>query len=196
MIDRFAQVIAAIDVANASDPDQVTVNGRREPSEIIYSRRMSAMLDRIFPDASEMLKIAARAQHIERWTSPRSSYPEGRIGYLRWRTDLQKYHAVRAGQLMSECGYDSESVARTQSLIRKERLKYDAEAQALEDVICLVFLEDYFADFAPKHDDVQVIDILRKTWIKMSPKGQSAALELELPRSAQELLDRALQSPI
>ncbi len=193
---RFAQVIAAIDAANAPDPNQMTVDGRQEPSEIIYSRRMSAMLDRMFPDASEMLKIAARAQHVERWTSPRSSYPESRVGYLRWRTDLQKYHAVRAGQLMAECGYDSEAIARTQSLIRKERLKYDAEAQALEDVICLVFLEDYFADFAPKHDEAQVIDILRKTWIKMSPKGQSAALELELPRSARELLDRALQSPV
>jgi hypothetical protein len=131
----------------------------------------------------------------ERWQSPRSSYPEGRIGYLRWRTDLQKHHAARAGQLMAECGYDSEAIARTQALLRKERLKYDAEAQALEDVVCLVFLEHYLADFAAKHDEAQVIAILRKTWIKMSAKGQSAALELALPRSARQLLDRALQSP-
>ena len=154
------------------------------------------MLDRMFQDASDMLKIAARGQHIERWTSPRSSYPEGRVGYLRWRTDMKNYHAHRAGKLMAACGYDSETVARTQSLIRKERLKYDAEAQALEDVTCLVFLEDYLADFALKHGEAQVIDILRKTWMKMSPKGQSAALKLKLPRAARELLDRALQSPV
>lgn len=192
MNDRFVKVIAAIDAANASDPSKVTVDGRREPSEVVYSRRMSAMLDRVYPDASELLKVAARAQHIERWTSPRSSYPDGRIGYLRWRTDLKNYHAVRAGELMGKFGYDSESIARAQSLIRKERLKYDAEAQALEDVICLVFLEDYFAEFAPRHDEAKVIDILRKTWAKMSPKAQAAALALDLPEGARSLVARAL----
>jgi Domain of unknown function (DUF4202) len=193
MNDRFAKIIAAIDAANASDPMQMTVNGRREPSEIVYSRRMSAMLDRIYPDATEVLKIAARAQHIERWTSPRTSYPAGRIGYLRWRTDLKNYHASRAGELMGECGYGSEAIIRTQSLIRKEKVKYDAEAQALEDVICLVFLEDYFANFAPKYDEAKVIDILRKTWIKMSPTAQSAALHLDLPEQARRLVERALK---
>lgn len=193
MNDRFAKVIAAIDAANASDPNRMTVNGRSEASETIYSRRMNAMLDRIYPDASEVLKVAARAQHIERWTTPRSSYPDGRVGYLRWRTDLKNYHARRAGELMAECGYGSEWIARAQSLIRKEKLKYDTEAQALEDVICLVFLEDYFADFAPKYDEAKVIDILRKTWIKMSPKAQSAALRLELPEQARGLIERALK---
>jgi hypothetical protein len=196
MNDRFAQVIAAIDSANDSDPSQVTVDGRRDPSEVVYSRRMSAMLDRIFPDASEMLKIAARAQHIERWRSPRSLYPEGRIGYLRWRTGLQKYHAVRVGQLMAECGYDSEAVAPHAIARPQGAVEIRCRAQTLEDVICLVFLESYFTEFASKHDEAQVIGILRKTWIKMSPKGQSAALELKLPRSARELLDRALHSPV
>jgi hypothetical protein len=192
MDDRFGAVIAAIDSANFRDPNRIDVGGRSEPVELAYSRRMSKMLDRFRPEASEALKIAARAQHIERWTSSRADYPEGRVGYLRWRTDLKNYHAQRAGELMGQCGYSSEIIARVQSLIRKERLKYDAEAQALEDVICLVFLEHYFEDFANKHVEEKVIDILRKTWAKMSEKGQRAALTLALVPAAQELLTRAL----
>jgi hypothetical protein len=194
MNDRFGKILTAIDAANSLDPNQAMADGGLQPSEVVYSRRMSAMLDRIYPQASELLKIAARAQHIERWTSPRSSYPEGRLGYLRWRSDLKNHHAARAGELMAACGYDEAAVARTQSLIRKERLKYDAEAQALEDIVCLVFLEDYFADFAPKHEEAKVIDILRKSWKKMSPAGQAAALKLALPPAARELLARALNA--
>jgi hypothetical protein len=185
-------VIAAIDSANSRDASKVAVDGRSEPGELAYGRRMSRMLDRFRPEASEALKIAARAQHIERWTSSRANYPEGRVGYLRWRTDLKNFHARRAGELMAQCGYGSETIARVQSLIRKERLKYDAEAQALEDVICLVFLEDYFTDFAAKHAEEKVIDIVRKTWAKMSKEGQAAALKLALQPAAQELLTRAL----
>jgi hypothetical protein len=192
MNDRFDAVIAAIDSANSQDPNKIAADGCSEPGELAYGRRMSRMLDRLRPEASEALKIAARAQHIERWTSPRANYPEGRVGYLRWRTDLKNYHARRAGELMAQCGYGSEIIARVQSLIRKERLKYDAEAQALEDVICLVFLEDYFVDFAAKHEEEKVIDIVRKTWAKMSKDGQAAALKLALAPAAQRLLTRAL----
>jgi hypothetical protein len=192
MDDRFGAVIAAIDSVNFRDPNRIDVGGLSEPVELAYSRRMSKMLDQFRPEASEALKIAARAQHIERWTSSRADYPDGRVGYLRWRTDLNNYHAQRAGELMGQCGYGSDIIARVQSLIRKERLKYDAEAQALEDVICLVFLEYYFADFANKHAEEKVIDILRKTWAKMSEEGQAAALTLALAPAAQELLTRAL----
>jgi hypothetical protein len=194
MDERFCKIMAAIDAANACDPNRVAVDGGFHPAEAVYSRRMSVMLDRIYPEASELLKIAARAQHIERWTSPRSSYPEGRLGYLRWRTELKNRHAVRTAELMAQCGYGSEAIARVQSLVRKERLKYDAEAQALEDVACLVFLEDYFADFAPKHEEAKVIDILRKTWVKMSENAQAAALELDLPAPAREMVARALKT--
>jgi len=192
MDDRFGVVIAAIDSANVRDPNRIDVGGRSEPVELAYSCRMSKMLDRFRPEASEALKIAVRAQHIERWTSSRVNYPEGRVGYLRWRTDLKNYHAQRAGELMEQCGYSSEVIARVQSLIRKERLKYDTEAQALEDVTCLVFLEHYFEDFANKHAEEKVIDILRKTWAKMSEEGQAAARTLALAPAAQELLTRAL----
>lgn len=194
MNDRLASVIAAIDQANSRDPNSVAVGGAKEPAELVYSRRMSGMLERFAPEASELLKIATRAQHIERWTSPRSAYPDGRIGYLRWRTDLKNYHAERAGQLMSACGYGDAEIARVKALIRKEKLKYDADAQALEDVVCLVFLEDYLTEFAGKHDEAKVIDILRKTWGKMSAKAQAAALKLKLTKQMSGLIGRALGS--
>jgi uncharacterized protein DUF4202 len=193
MSGLFASLIAAIDGANAGDPNFVSIDGAKEPAEFVYSKRMSAMLDRFAPDASELLKIAVRAQHIERWTSPRSAYPDGRIGYLRWRTDLKNFHAERTGQFMSANGYDEAKTHRVKSLIRKDNLKYDAEVQTLEDVVCLVFLEDYLAEFVKKHDEVKVIDILRKTWGKMSPKAQTAALELKLPKDMSELISRALR---
>jgi hypothetical protein len=194
MSDRLAAVIAAIDSVNGRDPNTVVVNGTKEPSELVYSRRMTAMLDRFAPEASEQLKIATRAQHIERWASPRSAYVDGRIGYLRWRTDLKNFHAERTGQLMSVCGYGEAEIARVQSLIRKEKLKYDAESQTLEDIVCLVFLEDYLADFAKKHDETKVVDILRKTWGKMSAKAQAAALELKLQQGMRDLVGRALRT--
>lgn len=190
--ERLARALAAIDAANGADPTQETQDGAARPAALIYSERMSEWLERIEPDASEVLRIAARAQHIERWTVPRASYPMDREGYLRWRTELGKYHAQRAGEIMRAAGYDESEASRVGQLIRKQRLKRDPEAQTLEDVICLVFLENYFADFATKHDDAKIIDILRKTWAKMSPRGHAAALELPMPERARALVERAL----
>lgn len=190
---RYDLAIAAIDAANADDPNRVEVNGRQEAGEVVYARRMSAALARLYPEASEALGLAARAQHIRRWTSPRSAYPQGRIGYLKWRTDLKHFHAALVGDILADCGYGAVEVARVQSLVRKERLKQDPEAQALEDVICVVFLEDYLSDFAPRHDEAKVIDILRKTWAKMSPVGHAAALALDLSSEAARLVSKALE---
>src|SRR5262249_47385909 len=131
---RFSDVLAAIDAANARDPNTVEIGGRREPAELLYGRRMSEMLARIAPAASESLRIAVRGQHIERWTSPRNAYPDGRIGYLRWRKDLQGLHARRVGEIMITAGYRSADADRVGALLRKERLKSDPEAQMLEDV--------------------------------------------------------------
>ena len=155
---------------------------------------MTATLQEFAPLAPETLKIAARAQHIERWTVPRNSYPDGRIAYLTWRKDLQKLHAKRAGEIMAQCGYCEEEIARTAALLRKERLKQDADAQALEDVICLVFLENYFAQFAQSHDDdeAKLVRILRKTWKKMSPRGHEAAMDLRLGDRERELIAKAI----
>jgi hypothetical protein len=189
---RFAAALAAIDAANAEDPNGETVAGKRVPKELAYARRMTAWLDRLAPDASEALRLAVRAQHIRRWTVPRDGYPMDRQGYHRWRTALARFHAETAGALLEQAGYDAATVERVGSLIRKERLRTDPEAQALEDVACLVFLESYLADFAGKHDEAKVVDILRKTWRKMSRRGQDAALALDLGPGGRRLLDRAL----
>src|SRR5262249_30424993 len=141
--ERFAVVVAAIDAANARDPHTIELDGRSVAAELVYGQRMSATLAGLAPEASETLRIAARGQHIERWTSPRRSYPEGRGGYLRWRKDLQAFHAARVGEIMTAAGYDAAAVGRVGALIRKERLKADIEVQVLEDVACLVFLAHY-----------------------------------------------------
>jgi hypothetical protein len=144
------------------------------------------------PHASEHLRIAARGQHVERWTSPRRSYPEGRVGYLRWRKDLQTFHARRIGELMAGAGYDADAIDRVGALVRKERLKSDAEAQMLEDVACVVFLEHYLDDFLHKTAPDKLAGILAKTWNKMSPSGRDAARKLALPPPVSVLLEQSL----
>jgi hypothetical protein len=188
----LAAVLAAIDAANEKDPHLVELDGRREPAELVYGRRMSETLARIAPEASEHLRIAARGQHIERWTSPRKSFPEGRAGYLRWRNELKAYHARRIGEIMAAVGYAADDVARVGSLVRKERLKLDAEAQTLEDVACVVFLEHYLADFIAKTDQAKMPGILAKTWTKMSERGHEHALKLALPPDIPRLLKQGL----
>lgn len=189
---RFRAALARFDAANAADPNREVWQGVEVPKELLYSQRMTGWLERFAPDASEALRLAVAAQHIRRWESPRSDYPEGKAGYKRWRSELARFHAETAGAILAEVGYDDETIRRVQGLIRKEQLKRDAEAQCLEDVACLVFLESYFADFSQKHDEAKVIDILQKTWKKMSPEGHAAALALALPEGASELVHKAL----
>jgi hypothetical protein len=189
---RLAAVIAAIDTANARDPNQIEIDGDFEPAALIYGRRMSAMLARMAGDASEHLRIAARGQHIERWTSSRKSYPDGRIGYLGWRNDLKEFHAQRVGEIMGSAGYDAGDIARVRSLLRKERLKSDAEAQMLEDVACVVFLEHYLGNFMGQADQAKLAGILVKTWRKMSPLGHEHALKLSLSPPVAAALAAAL----
>src|SRR5262249_5207457 len=189
---RLKDVIAAIDAANERDPNTIEVEGRHEPAELVYGRRMSAALARLAPAASEPLRIAARGQHIERWTSPRRGYPEGRVGYLRWRKDLQDFPARRVGEIMMTAGYDPVAIARVGALIRKERLKSDADAQMLEDVACILFLEHYLGDFLRKTDADKLAGILAKTWTKMSPLGREEAEKLALPPPVPALLEQGL----
>jgi hypothetical protein len=189
---RIEDVIAAIDAANARDPNTVEVDGRSEPAELVYGRRMSATLARLAPAASAALRIAAHGQHIERWTSPRRRYPDGRVGYLRWRKELQDFHARRVGEIMAASGYEAGAIARVGALVRKERLKADAEAQLLEDVACVVFLEHYLADFLRKTDQDKLAGILAKTWNKMSPLGREEARKLSLPPPVPALLEQGL----
>jgi hypothetical protein len=181
--DRLDIAISRIDAANAQDP---------AGKEVLYSKRMTEWLDRLAPDASEPLRIAARAQHIMRWKIPRSDYPIDRAGYHRWRTRLYDFHADTAAGILQEVGYDDTTIARVRSLLRKERIKSDPEAQTLEDVICVVFLENYFHEFAQDHDEPKLITILQRTWKKMSDRGRAAALKLPLADQDRAIIEKAL----
>ena len=183
--------IAAIDAANAEDPRLDS----GAPFETIYAQRMSACLETLYPEASERLKIAARAQHLRRWEVARSDYPEGRKGYNDWRRACRAHHARLAGEIMRAQGYDKDAIERVGSLIRKEQLKKDPESQALENVAAVVFLEYYFDDFLKKHADYtdeKIVDILGKTLCKMSPRGHAAALALPLDARARALVAAAV----
>lgn len=190
----IAAAFAKFDAFNAGDPNKLTVDGAPVAKELHYARRMTYWLGKIAPNASDALQLAARAQHIGRWTSPRGDFPMDKAGYYKWRRALYAYHAETAGKLLAEAGFDDITVARVGELLRKEKLKVDAESQTLEDVACLVFLENFYTDFSRKHDDEKVIDILRKTWKKMSPAGHAAALDLAkaLPDDRLKLIERAL----
>jgi hypothetical protein len=192
--DRFRAAIAAIDAVNAEDPSTEPDGALTAPSALLYGRRMSAWLLRLAPDASEELRLAARAQHIGRWKMPRATYPEGRDGYLAWRVALAQFHAATAGQILADLGYGPDSIARVGGLLQKKQLKRDGDVQTLEDAACLVFLETQFPAFAAKHPDEKVIDILQKTAAKMSAQGLAEATRLaeHLPAESRALIARAL----
>tara|TARA_R110002020_G_scaffold179023_3_gene372124 strand:+ start:569 stop:1147 length:579 start_codon:yes stop_codon:yes gene_type:complete len=189
---KFEKAIALIDRKNSDDPNTEFFLDKNYPKELLYSQRMSEKLLHFKPQASEELRIAARAQHICRWQSPRDSYPMDRIGYLKWREDLKKMHARLTSEILEEVGYDIDFIERVSFLIRKKLIKKDEGTQTLEDVICLVFLQYYFEEFADKHPDEKVIVILQKTWGKMSEEGHQAALGLPLSEKSLGLIKRAL----
>jgi hypothetical protein len=195
---RLTDVMSAIDAVNAEDPNLVKIDGKKLPAEFVYGYRMSETLDRMNPDASECLQIAARGQHIGRWKVPRKNYPPGRSGYLEWRRYQRDCQAKRLGDLMADSGYSSEDIERVGSLVKKKRLKVDADAQMLEDVICVAFLEHYLPGFMTRVDEEKLAGILAKTWKRMSERGHKFALQLQLPEGIPELLERgmtALASP-
>jgi hypothetical protein len=188
-VNPFDRAIVAIDAVHAEDPEK-DISGT--PKELLYARRMSAWLEKLAPEASESLRLATRAQHLRRWAIPRASFPEGKVGYLSWRKRESLAHAALAGDLLAQAGYGAEAVKRVRSLIKKERIKHDAEAQLLEDAACLVFLEYEFAGFAGRHGEAKLVDILRKTWAKMSPLAQREALGLQLPEPLRAIARKAL----
>ena len=193
---EFQNVIAAIDAANADDPRMIEADGGVRPYEIVYSERMSQRLAAMYPDASDILRIAARGQHIRRWDIPRSRYPEGRNGYNDWRRACREHHAKLLADIMTSNGYDHDSAERVAMLVKKEQLKKDKDSQALENVVDVVFVEHYFDDFLGKYsqyDDEKIIDIVGKTLRKMSPKGHQAALALDLPERTRRLIMAAVE---
>jgi tRNAThr (cytosine32-N3)-methyltransferase len=184
-MDAFARARELIDQAHAADPAR-SADGRA--AELVYADRMESWVARLVPDASALLRLAARCQHLERWSVPRASFPEGKVGYLTWRRSLYTKQAERARELLLAAGVVAEAAADVATWVSKTGLKTNAGTQALEDAACLVFLENEIGAFAAQHADYprdKFIDILRKTWRKMSPGAQQAALQLDLPpRSA------------
>ena len=193
----FEKAVALIDAANSEDPNQETADGKDWPKELLYSHRMSDMLQRYMPDADDAMKLAIRAQHIQRWKSPRSEYPMNRQGYFQWRTQLYKFHAETTARLMAEAGYDEAALERVRKAVGKRALKVNDDTQLLEDVAGLVFIEHYMLAFAEKHpeyDEAKWIDIIRKTWRKMSEQAQQFALSgsIKLPELLVPLIQKAL----
>ena len=193
---RYQKIIELFDAANAEDPNRESADGKEFPKELLYGMRMSGMLERFAPAASEAVRIAVRAQHIQRWKSPRADFPKTPFGYKQWRTRLYKFHAETAGQLMQQAGYDEEMIARVKTIIGKLGIKVNPETQMLEDVANLVFIEHYLSGFAaqhPEYDKAKWIDILQKTWKKMSSAGQAFALtKISLPAHLAPLIIEAV----
>jgi len=188
----YDQAIQRIDEENAHDPQRELEGDIGYPKEMLYGLRMSKCLEWFAPDAPEHVKLAARAQHIRRWDIPRDTYPRDRKGYHLWRTKLYSHHADVTEKILREVGYDDETINRVRDLLMKKRIKKDPDMQLLEDVICLVFLQHYFDDFAEDHGDEKLITILQRTWAKMSDAGHEAALGLKLSDRASLLIERAL----
>ena len=183
----LAHILAAIDAANSADPK--SEDGA--PAARVYGERMSAMLALFRPDASDLVKIAARGQHIERWSLPRDAYPAGKAGYYAWRNAAKKMHAERVGALMEKAGYSADEIAATQAMVRKDDLRANADAQTVEDVASLVFLKHYGVDFASGRTPEQLIDILVKTMRKMSPQAIAFAGKIGMPDAVAALAGEA-----
>jgi hypothetical protein len=197
--DRYLSAITAFDKANGEDPNKELYNGKEYPKELLYAIRMSAMQESYVPEASEAVKLAVRAQHIQRWKISRNEFSMDRQGYLQWRTKLYKFHAETAARLMQEAGYDNEMTERVMNIVSKKGLKVNSETQLMEDVADLVFIEHYMMEFATKHpeyDEEKWIQIIKKTWQKMSPRAHEFALagKIKLPEALVPLILKAVQS--
>jgi hypothetical protein len=194
MLDK---AMALIDAANSEDPNRVSAGGKDWPKELLYSHRMTDMLQRFAPDADDVMQLAIRAQHIQRWKSRRDAYPMDRIGYLQWRKDLYKIQAQTAVDLLAQAGYGEDVAGRVYQAVAKLKIRENPDTQLLEDVTDLVFIEHYMLEFVDKHPDYSEdkwLDIVRKTWNKMSKRAQQFALSgsITLPEPLVPLIQKAL----
>src|SRR3990167_2861602 len=191
---RLERLLARIDALNQQDPNRELVDGTPLPCEYAYSQRLTNWVLRLAPQTSEPLRIAARGQHVRRWTIPREQYPRTRAGYLKWRETLKRFHADTITTLMREEGYPEETVARVARLIMKKDLGADPDTQTLEDALCLIFLETQLSDLRQKTAEPALLEALRKSWKKMSPRARELALALPLGEADRALVERALAS--
>jgi len=195
----FDKTIALMDAANSKDPNKETdATGNEVPKELLYSHRMLDMIQRFLPEADDVAKLSVAAQHIERWKSPRSDYPMNRKGYHLWRTRLYTFHAETAQKLLEEVGYDEVFIGRVTEAIAKKKLRTNPDTQILEDVAALTFIEHYMMPFYQKfdtqYDEDKWIDIILKTWKKMSSQAHDFALtgNIQLPEALVPLIQKAV----
>jgi hypothetical protein len=189
---QFEAALRLFDEENARDPNQEMVGGIARPRELVYAERVTEWVLKLSPNASEALLLAARSQHLCRWEIPRSRYPEGRSGYLRWRSALKQFHADRSAEVLRQTGYGEEMVARVRSLNLKADFPEDPESRLLEDALCLVFLQHQFGDLARRTEESKMVNVLRKSWAKMTDQARAEALKLPFNELDQTLLDKAL----
>lgn len=194
-LQNLQKALERFDLENSQDPNLEQVEGQLVPRELAYARWLSAWVLRLSPEASPALVLAARCQHLRRWTVPRASFPEGKAGYHRWRTHLRQFHAGAAGEILRSCGVEAGIASRVRSLNLKENFPADPEARTMEDALCLVFLERQFADLAARTERGTMVNALRKCWAKMTPKARDLALALPLGESEKSLLREALEGP-
>ena len=197
--ERFHRAVDAIDAANADDPNTIEVEGETRPKELLHAELMTEWVQRLRPDASEALLLAARAHHLRRWVVPRSEYPEGRAGYLRWRRHLHEFHAAEVRRILVEIGYDAETIARVEALVAKRDqpargVSDDPETRAMEDALCLVFISTQFRSLAERLDDEKMVEVVGKALRKMSQGGVAAALQLSLDGRDHALIERAARA--
>ena len=188
----YQLALQLIDQAHAQDPNIVTVSGQDQPYELHYSRKMSNYLEKRSSNAPVTLRLAIHAQHLRRWEVPRDSYAMNKQGYHSWRTYLKNRQAHLAHEICLNSGYSEKDAGRVAALIRKENLKKDDDTQILEDVACLVFLDDQFEHFEKQHDEEKIVTILRKTWAKMSDRGHELALKIPMSDRAKSLVKKAV----
>lgn len=189
---RFEQAIEAFDRANAEDPNQIDDHGAARPRELVQAERLSAWVQKLEPEPSEALALAARSQHIRRWQIPRGSFPAGRVGYLQWRTQLGRFHADTTSEILSALGYERELIDAVRRINLKQNLHSNADTQTIEDALCLEFLEFEFEAFAHQREAEKIREIVRKTWKKMSPRAHELALKLSFSAEASALIQQAL----
>lgn len=193
-LKRFERALASFDTYNGNDPNREKTEDNDIPKEFLYAIRMTSKLSHYAPDAPEHVQLAARCQHIGRWEIPRNAYPIDRKGYLQWRSQLAIHHATIAENILKECEYDQDTIDKVKALLLKKQLHQNPDTQLLEDVICLVFIEYYLDDFANLHDDDKVIDILKKTLKKMSPKAIQEAVKISVSDHVKKLINKAASS--
>lgn len=190
--NRLLNAFELFDAYNKKDPNKITWDGSLYPAEYFYATKLYDWVLKLQPEAGEALLLASRCQHIGRWEVPRDTYPQNKAGYLNWRSNLGRYHAQKAAQLLFEAGYSETEIEEVKTIVLKQQIKSDPRVQTIEDALCLVFLEFQYEEFIGKHEDAKVIRILQKTWAKMSEAGHKAALGLKYSGKGLALIKEAL----